>query len=201
MSSPYHKILGIDKDASKSEIKKAYRSKALSVHPDVNNSPEAQKLFIELAKAYEILISDNYTQDNKPRNSKKYWDVYQPPTNDEEYKAWKKVDDERREYFKKKAKQETIKSKQTFAKDYLKFKKSAWYFPFFILYYFIMLLFIAIAFSGICIPIYVKWYQAEYKFTNEIILIMGICAFAVSFTLLYYLKDLKKSVDPYFYGS
>ena len=61
MTSKFHKILGVSEGASEEEIKKAYRTKALMVHPDVNPSPEAQKLFIELAQAYEALINGKYT--------------------------------------------------------------------------------------------------------------------------------------------
>lgn len=37
----YYKILGVPKDASENDIKKAYRKKSLKVHPDKNKAPEA----------------------------------------------------------------------------------------------------------------------------------------------------------------
>ena len=161
-----------------------------------------KKHFIELAQAYEALISGDYSyqKQKKTATSKKYWDVYQPPSDETEYEAWKKVDDERRTYFKQKSKEEALKREKAFEQDFLKFKNSLWYYPLLVLYYFMMFLFYSVAVSSVMIPIYVKWHQVEYNFTNEIILLMGVCTIFVSFILFYYLKDLKRTVDPYFYG-
>ena len=52
----YYKILGVDKDASDSEIKKAYRRKALENHPDKNpDDPEAETRFKDVGEAYATL--------------------------------------------------------------------------------------------------------------------------------------------------
>lgn len=51
----YYKILQIEKTADIVEIRKAYRSLALELHPDVNKSPTANKDFIELNEAYQVL--------------------------------------------------------------------------------------------------------------------------------------------------
>jgi DnaJ-class molecular chaperone len=50
-----YQILGISKDASQEEIKKAYRKLALKWHPDKNKSSEAEEKFKEINQAYEIL--------------------------------------------------------------------------------------------------------------------------------------------------
>lgn len=55
MSKDYYKILGIERNASEAEIKKAYREKAKSLHPDVNKAPDAEEKFKEVTEAYEIL--------------------------------------------------------------------------------------------------------------------------------------------------
>jgi DnaJ-class molecular chaperone len=55
MSTNYYDILGVAKDASEQEIKKAYRGLSLKWHPDRNNSPEAQSKFQEIGQAYETL--------------------------------------------------------------------------------------------------------------------------------------------------
>ncbi len=57
MSTDYYDILGVGRDASADEIKKAYRKIALKYHPDRNpdNKDEAEVKFKEASKAYEIL--------------------------------------------------------------------------------------------------------------------------------------------------
>lgn len=52
----YYKILGVSKDASTEEIKKAYRRLALKYHPDRNpNNKEAEEKFKEINEAYAVL--------------------------------------------------------------------------------------------------------------------------------------------------
>ena len=51
----YYEILGIDRSASDAEIKKAFRSLARDVHPDVSDAPDAETRFREAAEAYEVL--------------------------------------------------------------------------------------------------------------------------------------------------
>ena len=51
----YYSILGVSKDASGADIKKAYRKLALEWHPDKNKSSGAEEKFKEINEAYEIL--------------------------------------------------------------------------------------------------------------------------------------------------
>ncbi|MGQ9598150.1 MAG: DnaJ C-terminal domain-containing protein [Anaerolineae bacterium] len=52
----YYKILGVDKNASEKEIKRAFRRLARQYHPDVNpNDPMAEERFKEINEAYEVL--------------------------------------------------------------------------------------------------------------------------------------------------
>lgn len=59
MAKDYYEILDIPKDASKNDIKKAYRKKAIQYHPDKNpDNPEAEEKFKEALEAYSILTDD-----------------------------------------------------------------------------------------------------------------------------------------------
>lgn len=55
MAYEYYDILGVSRDASESEIKKAFRRKARELHPDVNKAPDAEERFKELNEAYDVL--------------------------------------------------------------------------------------------------------------------------------------------------
>lgn len=73
----YYKILGLSKNASETDIKKAYRKLARKYHPDVNpNDKEAEKKFKEINEANEVL--------SNPENRKKY---------DEYGKDWKHAEE------------------------------------------------------------------------------------------------------------
>jgi DnaJ family protein B protein 4 len=57
MGKDYYKILGVEKNATEEQIKKAYKKLALKWHPDRNpdNKKLSEEKFKELAEAYEVL--------------------------------------------------------------------------------------------------------------------------------------------------
>ena len=55
----FYELLGVKKDATKEEIKKAYRDMVKRYHPDVNKSDEASKIIISLNEAKETLLDDD----------------------------------------------------------------------------------------------------------------------------------------------
>ena len=58
----YYEILGVDRNATKEDLKKAFRTLARKYHPDVNKAPDAADKFKEIGKAYETLSDDNKRQ-------------------------------------------------------------------------------------------------------------------------------------------
>ena len=57
-SIKYYNLLGVNPEASLSEIKTAFRKKAKLLHPDINSSPNAEIEFIKINEAYEYILNE-----------------------------------------------------------------------------------------------------------------------------------------------
>ena len=55
MPADLYAVLGVSRDASADDIKRAYRRLARELHPDVNPDPATQERFKEVTAAYEVL--------------------------------------------------------------------------------------------------------------------------------------------------
>ncbi len=51
----YYKIMGVSRDVTQEDLKKAYRKLAREFHPDVSKAPNAEQRFKEINEAYEVL--------------------------------------------------------------------------------------------------------------------------------------------------
>jgi len=58
----YYEVLGVSKDATQDEIKRAYRKLALKFHPDRNKEAGAAEKFAECSEAYEVLSDKDKRQ-------------------------------------------------------------------------------------------------------------------------------------------
>lgn len=58
----YYEVLGVQKNASKDQIKDSYRKLALQYHPDRNKAPDAEEKFKEISEAYAVLSDDQKRQ-------------------------------------------------------------------------------------------------------------------------------------------
>ena len=63
----YYEVLGVQKNASKEDIKNVYRKLALQYHPDRNKEPGAEEKFKEISEAYAVLSDDE---------KRKHYDTY-----------------------------------------------------------------------------------------------------------------------------
>ena len=73
----YYDILGVNKSASQSEIKKAFRKKAMEYHPDRNqDNPKAEEKFKEVNEAYAVFSDEEKKQQYDMFGDRKFHQQY-----------------------------------------------------------------------------------------------------------------------------
>ena len=89
----YYKILGVDRNANETDIKRAYRKLALKYHPDRNpNNPPAEEKFKEINEAYQVL-SDPQKRARYDQLGESYaqWQAHGAPTGGFNWEDWSTV--------------------------------------------------------------------------------------------------------------
>lgn len=152
-------ILDIPQNASEEDIRKAYRRKAKLYHPDVNKSPNAQHLFVQIQKAYEILIDKHqrilYDQQFKPKEDY-----------NRAYNEWLQLQKQQQEYERFRRYQEKLRTQAMM-------QRSQWYKLYVMGIYYGTILFLTLCIAGLGLSGYI---MIKTHFIFLFILLPLICA-------------------------
>jgi hypothetical protein len=148
MSKNYYSILNLPEGAALDEIKRAYRKLALQHHPDINPTPEAHELFIEISHAYEYLLEKTMHEINSEA-------TYEYNFDDEYAEILKEIKNESRA----RAQKQREMRKEAERKRNEEFQKSGLYDISLLIRYFLHYLSVFLGFGLILFPVYISFTQ------------------------------------------
>lgn len=120
----FYQLLGISKNASKEEIKIAYKTQMKKWHPDINKSIDAVNMSSKINEAKEVLLDDEKRRD---------YDLYLNKKIEESYNRYtkKKQANNNTDNYSKEANDNIMVTKWQYLKDWLKFAKETQFRKFF----------------------------------------------------------------------
>ena len=185
MNSNPWQTLGVERSASEDDIKRAYRSKAKTLHPDRNSAPDADQAFLELTEAYELLLDPErlaaLVEEEAPRDP-----AYHRTVTEEELKA--RYDARRAQ-----RQRDAIERQWRFLRQKRALKQSWAYYPLMVLAYALYLsIFVVIALIA-AIPVLLSM-----SFRNPLIVLVGFLIWPLCWLLVKRSRYYKTEILVYF---
>lgn len=160
MLAESYRVLQVPFGAEMPQIRQAYRRLVLQYHPDRNQQPGAQEMFLRVQAAYEYLQRYQQTgvaptpfvyqppappKPTKEEEWEKYQYMYEPPRNPTEFAAWTRVAKER-------VRRQKIKDEAAFIRRTQEMKTKWWYQPARLGSYFVLLMGVLLGLFCIILP-------------------------------------------------
>ena len=176
-TDPYY-ILGLPHTASIEEVKRAYRQKAMHLHPDRNSAPDAEEAFRSVTDAYELIISGNWQPPEKAAGPKHPDPAYNASRSREEF-------EDRREAARDRSRQTIWEARFKLMRDRNRLRKSGWFYPLMIAAYGLYVGIWALIAILLLVPVLLSW-QVE----SPLLLLL-------IFPLLLLVKRMAKRAEMY----
>ena len=183
-SNPWH-TLGISRSATEDDIKRAYRKKAKTLHPDRNKAPDADEAFLQLTEAYELLLDPERLAELEEPEAKRD-PAYNPAETKEELHA-------RHEARRAKMQRDAIERQWRFLRQKRALRKSWLYYPLMVVAYAMYLsIFVVIALIA-AIPVLLSM-----SFRNPLIVLVGFIIWPLCWLLVKRSKYYQREILVYF---